>query len=67
VNIYNLALMFFALAVLPMFYVSGWLGLTALVANSGHWRPPALAGGTSTCEHEREWLSVYFPLIADPK
>jgi hypothetical protein len=32
VNRYNLALLFLALAAIPLFYVSGWLGLTALMA-----------------------------------
>jgi hypothetical protein len=32
VNRYNLALLFLALAAIPLFYVSGWLGLTALTA-----------------------------------
>lgn len=29
---YNLALLFLVLAAIPLFYVSGWLGLTALMA-----------------------------------
>jgi hypothetical protein len=32
VNRYNLALLFLAIAAIPLFYVSGWLGLTALMA-----------------------------------
>jgi hypothetical protein len=32
VNRYNLALLFLALAAIPLFYVSGWLGLAALMA-----------------------------------
>jgi len=32
VNRYNLALLIIALAAIPLFYVSGWLGLIALVA-----------------------------------
>jgi len=29
---YNLALLFLVLAAIPLFYVSGWLGLSALMA-----------------------------------
>jgi len=32
VNRYNFALLFLAIAAIPLFYVSGWLGLTTLLA-----------------------------------
>jgi hypothetical protein len=32
VNRYNFALLFLALTAIPLFYVSAWLGLTALMA-----------------------------------
>lgn len=32
VNRYNLALLLLTLAVIPLFYVSGWLGVVALIA-----------------------------------